>query len=424
MRRYRLSLPEGYQALARLQARRGQAQEAAASYQAAIAALEAHRARLGGAQESQWLYGSSVGDLYLEAAEHQIALGRPRERLRAHRERARPRFSGAAGAAGSALLQGFPPELYAERRRLDQEYDRAQAALGAWEPEQGPDKLEALQGRLRDLRLEQAKIQEKIRRSSPRLAALESPAPLDLTAARSALDPGTVLLEYAVGAKTTWLFVVRSADVPGPGLTVFPIPAGETVLRAEVERFRRLLERPGSDRAALQERARHLYDLLVRPAAGQIAQAKRVLVSPDGPLHTLSFAALQRGNRYLIEWKPIHLALSATVYADLQQARPAPGNRREERLDAFGAPLYPRRVASEPADPEAGEIRRGWALTPLPSTRQEVESIASLYPRGTSISAAKPPRRGPSPSGQARVSSISPATACSTSAFRSIRPWP
>jgi CHAT domain-containing protein len=265
---------------------------------------------------------------------------------------------------------------------LDQEYDQAQAALGDWLPAQGTEKLEALQGRLRDLRLEQAAIQEKIRRSSPRLAALESPTTLDLAAARSTLDPGSVLLEYAVGTGKTWLFVVQSADVPGPGLAVFRIAAGEKVLREEVERLRNLLKRPGSDRAALRTRARRLYGLLVRPAAGQIARAQRILVSPDGPLHILPFAALMRGNRYLIEWKPIHSVLSATVYAELRRSHPARRNLREERLDAFGAPLYPRPAPSGPADPEVREAQRGWTLLPLPSSRKEVEAIASLYPQG------------------------------------------
>ncbi len=377
---YRAFLPEGYQILARLQARRGQAEEAAKSYQAAIEALEAQRARLGGAQESQWLYGSSQGDLYLEAAEHQIALGR-QENAFALIEKGRARgFQNLLAQRDLRFAGELPPELYDERHRLDQEYDKVLAALRDWLPAQGKDRQEALQGRLRDLRLEQAAVQEKIRRSSPRLAALESPTPLDLAAARSTLDPGSVLLEYAVGTEKTWLFVVQSADVPGPGLSVFQIAAGEKALRKEIERFRNLLKRPGSDRAALQTRAKHLYNLLVRPAAGQIARAQRILVSSDGPLHTLPFAALVRGSHYLVEWKPIHSVLSATVYAELKQSYPARRSLRKERLDAFGAPQYPRSAASEPADPEVREAQRGWNLLPLPFSRKEVEAIASLYP--------------------------------------------
>ncbi|MFL6260755.1 MAG: CHAT domain-containing protein [Thermoanaerobaculia bacterium] len=379
--RYRVLLPEGYQILARLQARRGWTEEAAKSYQAAIEALEAQRARLGGAQESQWLYGSTEGDVYLEAAEHQIALGRAAEAFGLI-ERGRGRgFQRLLAQRDLRFAGELPLELYTERRRLDQEFDKAQAVLGDWLPAQGMDKLEALQGRQRDLRLEQAAVQEKIRRSSPRLAALESPTPLDLASARSTLDSGSVLLEYAVGTDKTRLFVVQSADTPGPGLSVFQINTGEKALRAEVERFRNLLKRPGSDRAALQKRARHLYNLLVRPAAGQIAPARRVILSSDGPLHTLPFAALMRGHHYFVEWKPIHSVLSATVYAELKQSHPARRDLREERLDAFGAPNYPRPASGGLADPEVGEAQRGWTLLPIPSTRKEVEAIASLYPQ-------------------------------------------
>jgi CHAT domain-containing protein/tetratricopeptide (TPR) repeat protein len=374
-------LPEAYQALARLQARRGQPAAAAASYLAAVEALESQRARLGGAQESQWLYGSSLGNLYFEAAEHQIALARPEDAWR-FIERGRARgFQELLAQRDLRFAREVPAELYAERHRLDVEYDQAQAALAGWVPTQGAGKIEALQNRLRDLRLEQAEVQERIRRSSPRVGSLESSAPLDLPAARSALDPGTVLLEYAVGPGRTWLFVVQPAGSAGAGLSVFRISAGEKALREEVESFRNLLRSPGSNRAALQARARRLYGLLVRPAERRITGARRILVSPDGPLHTLPFAALMRGNRYLVEWKPIHSVLSATIYAELKRSRPARGDLREERLAAFGAPLYPRSAPDAPASPDVREVlRRGWSLKPLPSTRKEVESIAALYP--------------------------------------------
>jgi CHAT domain-containing protein len=123
--------------------------------------------------------------------------------------------------------------------------------------------------------------------------------------------------------------------------------------------------------------------LLIRPAEGRIAKAQRILVSPDGPLHTLPFAALLRGNRYLIEWKPIHSVLSATVYAGIQRSRPTRRNLREERLAAFGDPHYPRLRPNVATDPEVrGILQRGWALRPLPSARKEVKAIAALFPEG------------------------------------------
>jgi CHAT domain-containing protein len=380
----RRPLPEGYQALARLQARKGQAEEAAASYLAAVNALETQQKRLGGAQESQWLYVSSLGDLYLEAADHQIALERPHEAWRLI-ERGRARgLQELLAQKDLRFPKELPATLYAKRHRLAAEYDRTQAALADWVPEQGSEKRETLEGRLRDLRLEQADLQEQIRRASPRLGTLESPTPLDLAEARSALDPGTVLLTYSIGDSRSYLFVIQAEEVPGPGLSFYPLAVRKEELKKEIEAFRSLLGRPGTDLSALKQRGRHLYDLLVRPAAPVLAKADRWLISPDGPLHSLPFAALVSGNHYLAESKPIHIAASAAVYKELKAARSKEASAPATELLAVGDPLYPaglKTQAETTADPQVqSALRRGLQLKPLPATRGEVEAISKLFP--------------------------------------------
>ena len=377
--------PEGYQALARLQTRKGQAKEAAASYLAAVNALEAQRTRLGGAQESQWLYGSFLGDLYFEAAENQIAVRQPQEAWRLV-ERGRARGLQELLAQRDLRFAGeIPAPLYTERRRLDAEYDKAQAALANWTSKQGAEKMEGLQGRLHDLRLEQAEVQEKIRRSSPRIASLEGSVPLDLAAARSALDPGTVLLTYAVGESRSFLFVIEAEEVSGPGFFFYPLPVGKAGLEREVEAFRSLLERPETSLSALKQRGRHLYDLLIRPARQRLAKARRLLVSPDGPLHSLPFAALVSKNHYLAESKPIHIVASAAVYKEIKATRSQKPSATTEFL-AVGDPLYPAGLedhAERAGDPQLQDaLRRGLQLKPLPATRGEVEAISKLFPGG------------------------------------------
>jgi CHAT domain-containing protein/Tfp pilus assembly protein PilF len=380
----RAVVPECYQALARLQARKGQAVEAAKSYLAAVDALEAQRTRLGGAQESQWLYGSSLGDLYFEAAEHQIALGRPQEAWKLI-ERGRARgFQRMLAQRDLRFAREVPAPLYAERRRLDAEYDQAQAAFANWRPEQGAEKMEALQGHLRDLRLEQAEIQEKVRRSSPRIAALESSTPLDLAAARSALDPGTVLLAYAVGESRSFLFVIEAEGASGPGFFFYSLPVGKEGLKKEVESFRSLLERPESSISVLEQRGRHLYDLLIRPAKPRLGKARRLLISPDGPLHSLPFAALVSGKHYLAESKPIHIVASAAVYKEIKATRSKKPSAVAMDFLAVGDPLYPAELenhAERARDPQMQDaLRRGLSLKPLPATRNEVEAISNLFP--------------------------------------------
>jgi CHAT domain-containing protein/tetratricopeptide (TPR) repeat protein len=347
----------------------------------AIDVLDRQRARLGGIPESRTAFEAGIADYYNACLDGLIETGRPDEAFHAL-ERGRARTFLTLLTERDLRLSDLPPELAAERRQVNAEYDGLQAQLVLLSAGRDGTEIERLTGELRLLRERQEEILARIRRESPRSAALQDPAPLDLAGARAALDPGTVLLEYAVGEEKTWLFVVQPVGAGGPGLSVFPVAAGAKALREEVEGFRLLLKHPGPERADLQARARRLYGLLVQPAEARIAGARRVLVSPDGPLHTLPFAALMRGDRYLVESKPIHSVLSATVYAELARSRRQRVPGRGDRLAALGDPTYPAAVSNAPADPAVREtVRRGLDLKPLPSSRKEVEAIATLYPK-------------------------------------------
>ena len=146
-----------------------------------------------------------------------------------------------------------------------------------------------------------------------------------------------MLLSYAVGKERTLLFVVerdRSAAASAR-VTFHALPIGEQALREQIAAFRGAIERhPDASHLPVIEHARRLFDALIAPAQAAVAAADRVLISPDGPLHNLPFAALARrreqtagaagrSHQYLIEWKPVHTAVSATVYAELKRARPA-----------------------------------------------------------------------------------------------------
>src|SRR6185295_17173670 len=366
-------------ALGRAERRAGRPQEGIRDLCRAVDVLDRQRTRLGGTPEARTSFEAALGDYYHACLEGLIDLGQPAEAFHVL-ERGRARSFLALLAERDLRLSDLPPELAVERRRLNTEYDQIQSQLAGLSPGQNHAEIERLHGDLRDLRSRQEEIFATIRREAPRSAALESPAPLVLVSARAALDPGTVLLEYAVGEKRTWLFVVQSAAAGGSGLTVFPIGAGAGKLRAEIEGFRLLLKNPGSDSAELQAEARRLYALLVRPAEPQIAGAQRILLSAAGPLHTLPFAALMRGDEYLIQWKPIHSVVSATVYAELTRSRPPRRDPGEQRLVAFGDPVYKPLTPDVPADPELKEaVRRGLALDSLTFSRQEVKNIAALF---------------------------------------------
>jgi CHAT domain-containing protein len=164
----------------------------------------------------------------------------------------------------------------------------------------------------------------------------------------------------------------------------------------------------------LQAASRELYSTLLGPVADQIAASERLLILPDGPLHVLPFAALVRedggAGQYLAQWKPIHVALSATVFAELKQRRrPTSENDAPQppiQFAAFGDPVYPQNLAKAKAQavaalptttkpnalsdaPRGDPIVRSAAergvfdWSPLPYSRREVEGIARLFPAGT-----------------------------------------
>ena len=369
---------EACRGLATIARRRGRLQAALESYDCALAALEAQRQNLGGTEEVKAGFAARYAAHYRETLDLLLELDRPAEAFHVL-ERYRARGLLALMAERDLVFSAdVPAELDRERRIANAEYERTLARLGTAKPEEAGTLREALAG----LRRRQAVVQDRIRAASPRLAALQYPEPLDLAAARAALDPGTVLLSYSVGEQRSYVFAVG----PGPDdFAAVRLDVGLARLREDVAELRRLLERERTlGRAQIRAVSGRLTDALLRPVGRFIARAERVLVVPDGPLHLIPFAVLgdplSPGPRYFAEARPIHVAASATVFAELKKGR---GSRRTEGVVAFGDPDYSAAPAAAGAQPEAANLRsareRGLDLRPLPASRGEAEELGRLY---------------------------------------------
>jgi CHAT domain-containing protein/tetratricopeptide (TPR) repeat protein len=375
---------------------------AAGYFERAIEALESQIHHLGGTQEAKASLRAEREGYYRDLVELLLWRGRG-EQAFAVLERSRGRGLLALMAERDLTFPlDIPAELRQARGRIAADYDRLQEQIAALDPRKDGRRIGALASQLRDQRRQYDEVASRIRQASPRWAALQDPRPLDLASARQALDPGTVMLYYSVGQRQTDLFIVA----PGSPLIVKAIPAGERALRRRVELLRALVpEARGSSglvearRRSLERAARDLFHLLIAPATAAIAKSERVLVVPDGSLHLLPWSALirttpgepGRGWQYLAEWKPLHLALSATVYAELKRSRrPAVGDGAAI-LAAFGDPRFPAQLGGRelPAGTDArlrsAVQRRGLTFEALPYTRVEVQQVASLYPRSSRV---------------------------------------
>jgi CHAT domain-containing protein/tetratricopeptide (TPR) repeat protein len=337
---------------------RGRDDEAASFFDRAIEAVEAHRGRIGGSDEARSLFVSQFYGIYHDQIDLMLTRGRVVEAFHVL-EKARARSLVALMAERDLSIEDeLPRDVVQQRQQLDADYERAKEGIARLDPEQDAAKVGTLTSALRDLRDKQAGLAERIRAVSPRIKDLRYPEPLDADGARAALTADSVLLSYCVGKTRTIVFVLSAAG--RDGLRAFTIPIGEARLRTRIESFRRLVEKTVPP-AEFDSEARALYDLLLRPAERWLQPARVVLLSLDGALHRLPFAALRRPEGFVAQWKPLAVVPSATAYAQLARPRP-----REETagLVAFGDPVYP-----------AGRFES------IAASRREVEVIGRLFPK-------------------------------------------
>ncbi len=344
----------------------------------AMDVVEAWRGKLQTNQDMRHWWGRFSADYHRDCAESLVAIGQPENAFLAV-EKGRARGFLDLRAERGLRLAALAPERNAQWRKLDADYERAQEDLrrASAHKDTALEQIVNFEGRLREIRRQKERLLE--RDLAP--GSIRYPEPLSLAEARRHLEPGTALLFYSVGRTKTLLFVL-SPEGASPGWTVVPLEIGGAGLKKKIGFFRKTLVDDRLNRRAASAQARALYDLLVRQAEPYLAGAERIVLSPDGPLHTLPFAALMRGEQYLVEWKPLHFTLSATVYAEQLAHRASAASAKSVKLVAFGDPLYaPLEPDEAAASADTGSRKiLGRGVVPLPATRQEVEGIASLFP--------------------------------------------
>lgn len=336
----------------------------------ATTALEKQSAKLGGTEDTKAAFRANFANYYRDCLESLVSAGRAQEAFGVLERFHARSLANMLAERDLNFDSDAPASLLRERTLNAADYDKAQSEVAGLSPTKDAGQIEQLLSKMRDLNADRERIAERIREASPRLASLQYPQPLDVTGTQQALDPGTLMLAYSVGKSETVLFAIT-----GQSFTVHRLKVGDAELRERVEAFRNLIERRSKE---VDRPAQDLYELLLRPADAALETSERVLVVPDGPLQTLPFAALRRDGRYLVEWKPLHNAASATVYVELRKRR-VPGNQPMQ-LAAFGDPKYARAGVALEQTALRSVKTRGFQLEELPASRDEVQRIASLYP--------------------------------------------
>ncbi len=138
----------------------------------------------------------------------------------------------------------------------------------------------------------------------------------------------------------------------------------------------------------LRKRAGELFAILFGRLSSQIETGQRLIVVPDGLLHYLPFETLIQNGRYMVEDHEISYNPSASILGLWQKAESRVDSDDRMELLAIGDPVVEPGAKTTGGKPGNGLseqarrmlVARGFRLSQLPRTRDEVLSLADLFP--------------------------------------------
>jgi hypothetical protein len=257
-------------------------------YYLAIGVYERLLGRLSPKTETRDAFRTRTREAYLELVRLLVELGRLDEAF-AVLERSRAQgFLALLSTRELSFATDLPSAVEDTRTRLNREHDSVQRKLWSLDPDHDASEREAVLSRLLELRDEQSRLAETIRRASPRFAAHQYPARWTAMApaARWTRGPCSQL---------------RGRSAPEPPfrphrdepLQVVPIAAGAAAEGGgrEVPPIDRV-DRAGPATGGDGRPGSRALRSLMRPVGDIVERGQRLLIVPDGPLHLLPFSAL------------------------------------------------------------------------------------------------------------------------------------
>jgi CHAT domain-containing protein len=299
---------------------------------------------------------------------------------------------------------GADPELLARERALYSELaqrrsqrdtllERAAEGAAAGALERVVAELAALENSLNLLEIE-------LRRSDARLAQVTSPRPLAPEQMQARLDDDTLLLQYSLGARASYVFAVTRESVTS--IRLADRATIEAAARAALAALKTYA--PGTAAAASRDLA-ELATLVLEPVASRLTKP-RIVLALDGALQYVPFAALPLRARASERAEPgtarplleAHELVEIPSLSAVAGAQRGEAQRARKTLAVFADPVF------EATDPRLGGVQgrpllaaaggdtvRGGArndLGRLLSTAYEAESIAALVPQQNRVLAS------------------------------------
>jgi CHAT domain-containing protein len=335
------------------------------------------------------------------------------------------------GESNVNITEGVPADLLKRKQdNLNRQQEIAQEMGGLGGSEAGSKKSNAeLETELTQLQTDYDSIENQIRAASPKYSSLTLPQPLTLAEVQQqVLDDKTALLEFNLGAQSSYLWAVTPS-----GVTLHKLPARAAIdqqaleLRAQLipEKLRTPIAgintaptrglglaagQTAGNAGAFAASSNSLYKTIIEPAAATVG-TNRLLIVADGALNYIPFEALVSSTGsdyaalpYLITTNEVVYAPSASVVGVIRKQSSAKPTGKAVLLVAdpvfnsndprakgaagtttggadtrgLGLSSALTDVAGTPSAQASGAPAQGLMLARLNGTRAEAEQIAAL----------------------------------------------
>ncbi|WP_366558291.1 CHAT domain-containing protein [Okeania sp. SIO3B5] len=303
--------------------------------------------------------------------------------------------------ANTDIRKGVEPELVIQERNLQQQLDaieRRRVELYSSE-KQTLEQKTAIEQERQYLLQKYKEVQAKIREKSPSYAAITQPQPITLKQIQTQiLDDDTLLLQYSLGKKRSFLWAVTKNSI-----TSHELPP-KALIENIVKEFRLTVTNRRADPSSLAETSKSLYQIILAPVAKQMNNQRLAIVS-DGILNYIPFAAISLPTtsseaNYLpliSKHEIVNLPSASTLSIlrrDAQQRKIAP-----KTIAIIADPIFSpddtrleNAVSTHSENWEQYNLNRAarqmdvgiWQR--LPYTRTEAEAILALLPNSETIS--------------------------------------
>lgn len=236
------------------------------------------------------LYQQGSSPQYLEAA------------LQAsERSRARSLIETLSEARAEIAEEGSEVLLRQQHELQQRLQAKSQAQTGLLSTKHNAQEAEAIAKEMSQLITEYDKVRDRVRASNPKYAHLTQPQPLSLSEIQSLVNDNTLLLEYSLGDRRSYVWVVTPNSIDG-----FELPARDQIepvarrvtealtarnRQEKNESFPQRQLRIAKAEKDYSEASAVLSKLVLEPVASLLGR-KRLVVVADGALQMVPFAAL------------------------------------------------------------------------------------------------------------------------------------